>query len=96
MKFQMIVAIGSISILVTEYIAYRNSKIKRNYKFFYLGLICMGCAQIFSQLDLKRIWCNPADHIFQGHALWHLLGAIGLLLAFRHWMQDDYSDDKMP
>src|SRR5262249_2008681 len=27
-------------------------------------------------LDILRIACNPRNHIFNGHALWHLLGAL--------------------
>ena len=36
--------------------------------FMALGLTC-------SVLDGLRVWCDPDDHIVQGHSLWHMLTA---------------------
>lgn len=42
-------------------------------------------AAVCSALDAARIWCDPHDHLVQGHALWHLLSAISLgLLALSY------------
>jgi hypothetical protein len=29
-------------------------------------------------------WCDPGDHLVQGHALWHVLSALSLLAAYFH------------
>lgn len=96
MSFQLIVASGVFIILITEFIAYKRSIHKRHYKWFYFGIIFIALAQGFSQLDLQRIWCVPTDHFWQGHALWHVLNSIGLTLSFKHWSQEDYSQEVMP
>ena len=40
-----------------------------------------------SALDLTRCWCNPQDHVFQGHAAWHVCSAIGITFACRFYAQ---------
>lgn len=93
LNFQNIVAAGVIGILLTEFIAFKVSKKTRNYKYFWTSIALMGVAQIFSQLDLRRIMCDPHEHIFQGHAIWHTIGAVALTIAYKHWEQEDYSQE---
>ncbi len=95
-KFQMIIAIGVLTILICEFLAYKRSSVKRHYKYFFTGIILVGLAQLASQLDLQRIWCDPSNHVLQGHALWHLLAAIGLTISYKHWAQEDYSLEVLP
>lgn len=45
-----------------------------------LGAIVIAYA--VREVDVRRIVCDPAS-LFQGHALWHLLSAASLYLAFR-------------
>jgi len=40
-----------------------------------------------SMLDATRIWCDPSNHIYNGHALWHILTAIALFLYFQFYQQ---------
>lgn len=95
MNFQSIVAIGVATILITEFITFKKSTKKRHYKYFWISMGLMGVAQFFSQLDLKRIMCDPTEHVFQGHAIWHLIGAVALTIAYKHWEQEDYSQEKI-
>jgi len=44
-------------------------------------------AAAFSASDVSRARCEPADHLFQGHAIWHVLGAFTIAAAFRHYRQ---------
>jgi hypothetical protein len=37
--------------------------------------------------DLLSVVCNPDDHVFQGHAVWHLLGALSFYFWYRHYAQ---------
>ncbi len=46
----------------------------------FLGaIISLAVAQVFSGLDLKRTWCEPENLILHGHAIWHLIGAVGMV-----------------
>jgi len=38
-------------------------------------------------LDLLRVWCDPDNHLFTGHALWHLLGALSFYFWYRYYEQ---------
>ena len=40
-----------------------------------------------SALDLTRCWCDPSNHWLQGHAVWHVLSALGLHRGFRYYLQ---------
>jgi len=96
LKIQFIVVIGVAAIALTEYLCYKKDKKEgksdTNYRYLTIAAVIMAIAQIFSLLDLKRILCSPQNHIFQGHALWHVLGAIGLCFAYKHWEQFSYRD----
>ena len=48
------------------------------YRWYLLGLALMTGAAICSYLDLNWIWCNPDDHFWQGHAVWHVLSALSI------------------
>ena len=37
--------------------------------------------------DYTRVLCNPADHLWQGHAAWHLLTALGIGALARYYAQ---------
>jgi hypothetical protein len=52
------------------------------YRWYALALALMAAASAFSALDVTRAWCDPADHVLQGHALWHVLSAASLAALF--------------
>lgn len=56
---------------------------------FALALALLGAAALCSALDVTRVWCDPADHVLQGHAVWHVLSAGGLVAAFVHYRRVD-------
>ena len=39
-------------------------------------------------LDAGHVLCDPENHIFTGHAAWHLLGALSFAFWYRHFAQD--------
>lgn len=49
-----------------------------------LGALTMLAAFAIWVLDLFRIMCAPAS-VFQGHAVWHLLGALAAICLFRSY-----------
>ena len=51
-------------------------------------IIAFGC----SVADATRVWCDPGNHWFNGHALWHLLTALVLYLLFQFHSQFNYDE----
>lgn len=82
---QFLIAVAAVMFLLSEF-KVRTIE-KRHYKYLATGLgaICLG--EVFSILDLERVVCNPNNHIFQAHALWHILSAIGLGAIYLHFIQ---------
>lgn len=50
-----------------------------------LGLLLAG--GVASALDVTRTLCDPDNHVVQGHAVWHVLTAASLVVAFYHYRQ---------
>lgn len=61
---------------------------KPKHRLFLAAMGCFVVGGIASALDLTRFQCDPTNHWFQGHAVWHVVGALGMLLAFFHYRQD--------
>jgi hypothetical protein len=47
-------------------------------------LLTFGFGIIFLALDAKKIICDPQNHYFQMHALWHICDAVSLYFLTRH------------
>ncbi|MBT3981145.1 MAG: hypothetical protein HOE90_07310 [Bacteriovoracaceae bacterium] len=79
-----------LNVLFAVAIELRNKfvlKINLQYKNLVISLCLFSVAHIFQVLDLKRILCDPTNHFFQGHAMWHLIGGVGSLFVFLHYSQ---------
>lgn len=55
--------------------------------YYVFGLIANIVAFTIWNLDQNNQLCAP-DSLFQGHALWHLLGALGLWFAFLYYRSE--------
>ncbi|MGC4118030.1 MAG: ceramidase domain-containing protein [Myxococcales bacterium] len=87
---QPIVMVLLAAVLGTEAVAARSEHgTSRRWWYLALGLIAVAAA--FSFADVSRLWCDPGNHVVQGHALWHLLGAGALFASFFHYRQFDGS-----
>lgn len=73
--------------------SYGSMQRKPNYKFFLLGILSMGIAAAFSAADVTRTFCDPHNHIIQGHAIWHLLAATSLFFCFLYFRQFDLDQE---
>lgn len=56
---------------------------KQNFfnKYFWASLATLAIAFIIWSLDITGVWCNP-NSLLQGHAIWHILGAISAVFLF--------------
>ena len=58
---------------------------RAGYASYWGALAALSAAAAFSLADVTRAWCDPDDHWLQGHALWHLLSALALVLLQRFY-----------
>lgn len=52
-------------------------------RIFFFSLFLEFLAGIALVLDLTRTWCEPDNHIINGHAVWHLFSAAAIYTFFR-------------
>lgn len=83
LQFQLLVPVVAVILIYSEIKARPINNV--SFKYLYSSLAVILVAQIFSLLDRTGTLCDPNNHNFQGHAVWHVLSAIGLGLAFLHW-----------
>ena len=53
----------------------------------YWGTFLMGYA--IWMLDYRHVLCNPTNHLFNGHAAWHLLDAAAMFFMYLYYRQFD-------
>ncbi len=84
---QGLVVLLILSILVTEVFATKRATRKVRHGAMAASLVFLGIGTAFSASDVTRKFCDPANHWIQGHALWHLFGAVALLFSIYHYRQ---------
>lgn len=83
---QPIIALEALGLLALEWVLARGAA-GVDYKPLGAALLLVGAGLACWLLDYTRAWCDPADHLVQGHAVWHLLTAAALVPAFRFYRQ---------
>lgn len=86
---QAIVGALILATMLTEALARRRARERGGLGAFAISAALLGIAALCSALDVTRTWCDPSDHVLQGHALWHVLSAASLLAAFHHFRRHD-------
>jgi hypothetical protein len=81
--YQVIVAFSSIAIVLLQIMAWNKARTIYPKKDLLWCIFFFVIASIFSFMDVSRMWCNPQNHLIQGHALWHILNAIGVYFSYR-------------
>ena len=81
--FGMLIVIG----LLLEVRSVRSSRSTINVRYLNYALIAMTTAFIIWILDLAKIVCFPTN-LIQGHAMWHLLGAISALYLYLYYCSE--------
>ena len=84
---QGIVVVLLVGTLTTEVLASRRASEPVSHRFLYLCLVFIAVAFAFSASDASRLRCDPSDHLFPGHAVWHEFGAVSMIFAFLHYRQ---------
>ncbi len=66
----------------------KNPTVKLSKKLLHFSLVIYLLSMSFWILDRKAVLCDPTS-IFQGHALWHILNAVVLLLIYMHYRAEN-------
>jgi hypothetical protein len=63
----------------------KNPYLLHQYRFLLgaIGLQILGI--IFSMMERFDIFCNPHNHLIQGHAIWHVSTALSIYLVFLYF-----------
>jgi hypothetical protein len=86
--FQVVIAALALALVVAEIgLRFHPGGEGFSYRYFVLALGLILLAEGFSLLDVNRIWCQPDNAFLHGHALWHLIGALGTGVAWLHFRQ---------
>jgi hypothetical protein len=83
---QALVFLLIVVIVVTEFWIWRDGE-RTTLHFFGISLGFIFTGAVFSVLDVTRTWCDPTHPFLQGHAIWHVLSALGLFAAYFHYRQ---------
>ena len=84
---QAIIGLLLVGTLVTEVIASKRAAVPVEHKYLFGSLALIAVAAAFSASDASRAWCDPTNHVFQGHAIWHVICAAGIGVAHIHYRQ---------
>jgi len=86
-KMGSVIFLLQIILGVVFIIEYHFSKADRPKGISYKPLVLCLSTLLFAWgiwwLDMLKIVCDPTNHIFTGHALWHILGAIATIPLWR-------------
>ena len=93
--FQSLIGVAAALYLYSEVKVIKQQEANKNI-FLYLSVIFITTGSVFSFLDLTRTLCDPTNHLFQGHALWHILSGLGLGFLIYHLglRMDSYERDE--
>ena len=95
---QLIVLALILCTLLQELYLYRwyrgAPRLRPAYRTFVGGMLLLAVAFGCSMADLLRIWCQPDNHMFNGHSMWHILTAIVLYMQFLFHSQFAYDTSK--
>lgn len=84
LPLQMMQLINFFPIFFAEMYCIFILKKTRKVYFFVASFLILFIAQVFAQIDLKRIYCDPNNLILHGHVFWHGLCAVAMYFAGLH------------
>jgi hypothetical protein len=76
-----------IAAIIAEWLFMRARRATMDRKLFIAGVGLFALAFVIWILDNERILCAPAA-LAQGHAAWHLLGAVAVALLYFYYLSE--------
>ncbi len=83
-------AILILAALLPEYFSRQKVRVHFSAKFLLAALATLLIAFVIWALDLNRVFCQP-ESWWQGHAFWHVLGAVAAGLLYKHYRMEQFS-----
>jgi predicted membrane channel-forming protein YqfA (hemolysin III family) len=80
--YQIIILFAALGIIILQTKIWLKSKKNYATKYLFFCLSFFVIAVCFSYSDVTRLFCDPTNHFLQGHAIWHLLSAIGVWFSY--------------
>lgn len=82
-------------LLVFNILHLKNKKVTQHYvRYVWLAISSMSVAGTLWILDRSNVLCNPTS-IFQGHALWHILTAMAVLMTYLSYRTETFSTEDL-
>lgn len=81
---QLMMLINMVPVFFAELYCIFVLKKTRKVYFFAASFGVLILAQVFAQIDLRRIYCEPSNMILHGHVIWHCLCAVAMGFAGLH------------
>lgn len=76
-----------IAALALEYMIYKKTGIKAEYGSLKAALGVVALAWGIWWMDLTKLWCDPSNHVLNGHAVWHLMVGTTFYFIYRFYTQ---------
>jgi len=83
---RVVFALLIVAVLFVEILIRRKSGHSSATRHLWIAAAIMGFAFIIWTLDFTRVLCSPESWI-QGHAIWHVLGAVAAWYLFRYYTE---------
>lgn len=88
--YQLLVFFAAVVIAATELVQQRRGRREGatwTARPFWIALGLFVVAVSFSVADARRLVCVPENHVLQGHAIWHVIGAAAVWFSFVYYRQ---------
>lgn len=83
---EQIFSVQIFFIVLSEiYLIRRDRPGVRKYRWWIAAAISYALATLIWVADIQKFWCNPDNHWFNGHVVWHLLSALVVLFLYRFY-----------
>lgn len=73
-----------------EFLIYKKTKTRTDYVPLFTVIGTVGIAWTIWWLDITKVWCDPANHIYNGHAIWHLMVGTTFYFIYRFYSQFEF------
>lgn len=73
--------------VLLEWPIYKKTGTKADYKALKAALLVVAVAWTVWWLDITKVVCDPTNHVFNGHAFWHLLVGSTFYFIYRFYTQ---------
>jgi hypothetical protein len=80
-------AVVLVTAIVIELAFARPKRRDVRLRYYLAGLLAKAVAFAIWNLDQNLVWCSP-ESLIQGHAVWHLLGAVSIFLTFSYYRSE--------